>query len=114
VATGVTNARFVAVEGRSIAGTVHDSHVIVIDQFLRSGAVSAPVGRPPMAREAALTAREVEVLHLIAAGHTNKEIASALLLSERTVARHITNTYAKINARSKADATAYAIRTGLA
>lgn len=60
-----------------------------------------------------LTQREVEVLGLIAAGRTNKEIAESLTLSVRTVGRHITNIYAKIGARSKADATAYALRQGL-
>jgi class 3 adenylate cyclase/DNA-binding CsgD family transcriptional regulator len=57
-----------------------------------------------------LTDREVEVLRLIAAGRTNAEISLELVLSMRTVARHITNIYGKIGARSKADATAYAIR----
>ena len=60
-----------------------------------------------------LTAREVEVLRLIAAGRTNLEISRELVLSLRTVARHITNIYGKIGARGKADATAYAIRHGL-
>ncbi len=57
-----------------------------------------------------LTSREVEVLRLIAAGRTNLEISNDLVLSLRTVARHITNIYGKIGARGKADATAYAIR----
>ena len=57
-----------------------------------------------------LTQREVEVLRLIAAGRTNAAISSELVLSLRTVARHITNIYSKIGARGKADATAYAIR----
>ena len=56
-----------------------------------------------------LTPREAEVLGLIAAGRTNREISDDLTLSVRTVARHITNIYAKIGARGKADATAYAI-----
>ena len=60
-----------------------------------------------------LTAREVEVLRLIAAGRTNLEISRELVLSLRTVARHITNIYGKIGARSKVDATSYAIRHGL-
>jgi class 3 adenylate cyclase len=55
-----------------------------------------------------LTAREVEVLRLIAAGRTNTEIADELTLSVRTVARHITNIYTKIGARNKAEATKYA------
>ena len=60
-----------------------------------------------------LTAREVEVLRLLAAGKTNKEIADALVVSDRTVGRHIENVYAKIGARRRADAAAYALRHGL-
>ena len=60
-----------------------------------------------------LSAREVEVLRLVAAGRTNKEIAEELTLSVRTVARHITNIYTKIGARNRAEATAYAGRQGL-
>jgi len=60
-----------------------------------------------------LTQREVEVLCLIATGKSNSEIAEALVLSVRTVERHITNIYAKINARGRADATSYAIGQGL-
>ncbi len=60
-----------------------------------------------------LSAREVEVLCLVAAGSSNNEIAEALVLSVRTVERHITNGYAKIDARGRADATAYVLRHGL-
>jgi predicted ATPase/DNA-binding CsgD family transcriptional regulator len=62
---------------------------------------------------AGLTSRESEVLRLLAKGRSNKEIAAELVLSVRTVERHIANLYAKIDARGKADATAYAIRHGL-
>jgi DNA-binding CsgD family transcriptional regulator len=61
-----------------------------------------------------LTAREVEVLRLIAAGRSNREIGADLVLSVRTVERHITNIYTKIGARARADATVYAISHGLA
>jgi DNA-binding NarL/FixJ family response regulator len=60
-----------------------------------------------------LTARELEVLRLVAAGSSNREIADVLVLSLRTIERHINNLYAKIGARGKADATAYAFRHGL-
>jgi pimeloyl-ACP methyl ester carboxylesterase/DNA-binding CsgD family transcriptional regulator len=60
-----------------------------------------------------LTSREIEVLRLIASGLTNRATSRDLVLSERTVARHITNIYGKIGARGKADATAYAIRHNL-
>lgn len=61
-----------------------------------------------------LSPRESEVLRLIASGHSNKQIAAELSLSVHTVERHITNFYAKIGARGRADATAWAIRHGLA
>jgi DNA-binding NarL/FixJ family response regulator len=52
------------------------------------------------------------VLRLIARGKSNQQIADALVLSLRTVERHITNLYGKIGAHGKADATAYALRHG--
>ena len=60
-----------------------------------------------------LTLRENEVLELVASGCTNAEIATSLTITLNTVERHITNLYAKINARNKADATAFAIRHGM-
>jgi non-specific serine/threonine protein kinase len=61
-----------------------------------------------------LSPREVEVLRLVAAGRSNREIAEELAVSVRTVERHITNLYGKIEARNRADATAFAIRHALA
>ena len=55
-----------------------------------------------------LTARELQVLRLLAAGETNKAIASQLVLSERTVDRHVSNIYGKLGVSSRAAATAYA------
>ncbi len=69
--------------------------------------------RHPDARPAGLTPREVEALRLIAAGRTNKEIATELVISVATVERHIFHIYAKIGARGRADAIAYALRQGL-
>jgi DNA-binding NarL/FixJ family response regulator len=56
----------------------------------------------------------VEVLRLIAAGQSTKEIAATLVISIPTVERHITHIYEKIEVRSRAKATAYALRHGLA
>jgi predicted ATPase/DNA-binding CsgD family transcriptional regulator len=61
-----------------------------------------------------LTAREAEVLGLLAAGKTNKQIARELFLSVSTVQRHVANVYAKIGAHGRAEATAYALRKGIA
>jgi DNA-binding CsgD family transcriptional regulator len=69
--------------------------------------------RAALAHPAGLTHQEVEVLCLIAGGKSNREIADALVLSVRTVERHITNIYGKIGARGRADATAFAIAHGL-
>jgi ATP/maltotriose-dependent transcriptional regulator MalT len=55
-----------------------------------------------------LTAREREVLALVAQGQTNRGIATMLFLSEKTVARHLSNIFSKINVNSRAAATAYA------
>lgn len=60
-----------------------------------------------------LTKREMEVLRLVASGLSNREIGSKLVLSTRTVERHITNIYRKIDARGRADATWYALGHGL-
>jgi ATP/maltotriose-dependent transcriptional regulator MalT len=55
-----------------------------------------------------LTARELEVLRLIAAGQTNRGIAATLVISEKTVARHVSNIFTKLGVPSRAAATAYA------
>lgn len=55
-----------------------------------------------------LSAREREVLGLVARGHSNREVAAALVLSEHTVARHLSNIYAKLGVGSRAAATAFA------
>jgi len=63
---------------------------------------------PAENRPGGLTAREIEVVRLVAAGHTNRAIAGRLCLSEKTVARHLANVYAKLDLPSRAAATAYA------
>jgi DNA-binding CsgD family transcriptional regulator len=78
---------------------------------LQERAASRPARGP--AYPGGLTAREVEVLRLIATGKSNREIALELVVTARTVERHVTNIYRKINARNKADATTYALREGL-
>jgi DNA-binding CsgD family transcriptional regulator/tetratricopeptide (TPR) repeat protein len=67
---------------------------------------------PASARKypASLTERQVEVLRLVAEGKTSREIAEMLVLSERTVHRHIDNIYTKISARNRTEATAFALR----
>ena len=54
------------------------------------------------------------MLRWLAAGETNRQIARRLGLSPHTIERHVANLYRKIDARGRADATAYALRNGLA
>jgi DNA-binding CsgD family transcriptional regulator len=62
----------------------------------------------PEALPGGLTAREAEVLRLVAAGKTNRDIAVELVISEHTVARHLQNLFAKVGVTSRAAATAFA------
>jgi DNA-binding CsgD family transcriptional regulator len=94
-----------------------DDETQAVEGFLategkRDSLASAVVRPDP--RPSVLTPREAEILRLIANGRSSSEISHNLTLSVRTVGRHITNIYAKIGARTRADATAYAIRNGLA
>jgi len=69
-------------------------------------------GRAP-AREHGLTERELEVLRLLATGKSNKEIGRALFVSERTIDRHVSNLFDKLDVHSRAAATAFAYEHGL-
>jgi pimeloyl-ACP methyl ester carboxylesterase/DNA-binding CsgD family transcriptional regulator len=116
VAAGIAGARFVIVTENSLAGRVHDANVTAINGFLRSTAARShvsdgPTTLPPAADR--LTARELQVLRLVASGSKNKEIASALGVAVSTLERHLVNLYTKIGARGRADAIAYALRHGL-
>jgi pimeloyl-ACP methyl ester carboxylesterase/DNA-binding CsgD family transcriptional regulator len=114
VAAGIRYAEFVIIDENSIAGRQHDETVAVLDRFLRAGTrTGAAPAAPARAADAdGLTPREVEVLRHVAAGATNKEIAGSLSLAVSTVERHLVNLYAKIGARGRADAIAYALRHG--
>ena len=60
-----------------------------------------------------LTPREVEVVKLVAEGHTSDEIAGMLFISRKTVDRHRANILEKLGMRDRVDLTRYAIRRGL-
>jgi DNA-binding CsgD family transcriptional regulator len=126
LAAGIKDAQLTLLDGEWIAPYLGDSDAAVtaIDDFL--GVAGEPDSRGSDRLQTAggtmtgttapsevLTKREVEVLRLVAGGSTNNEIANDLVLSVRTVERHIGNIYAKIGARGRADATAYALTRNL-
>ena len=74
--------------------------------------VDALVGRD--GADEGLTAREIEVLRLVASGRSNGEIAAALVISEHTVARHLQNIFGKLGVSTRTAAAAYAFEHRLA
>jgi DNA-binding NarL/FixJ family response regulator len=82
--------------------------------FERLGVARAATWPTHEATPHRLTAREVEVLRLVAAGKTNREIGAVLALSERTVNIHVTHILTKTNSSNRAAAAAFALRHGLA
>jgi predicted ATPase/DNA-binding CsgD family transcriptional regulator len=73
-----------------------------------------PAAPPISTYPAGLTAREVQVLRLVARGQTNSEIAEELGLSQKTIAHHLTHIFNKTSSENRASAAAFAIRHGLA
>jgi len=83
-----------------------------LDNTLDTG-LQAPSTRTAL-RPHGLTDRELEVLRLVVAGQTNRQIAAKLVLSERTVAHHVDSVFGKLGVSSRAAASAFAVREGLA
>jgi non-specific serine/threonine protein kinase len=77
-------------------------------------ATESPVSPPASEYPAGLTAREVEVLSLVARGLTSAQIAKELFVSPRTVHTHLNSVYHKIGVNSRSAATRYALKQGLA
>jgi DNA-binding NarL/FixJ family response regulator len=105
VAAALPNARFVSLDSDNGHPPLGDiSYVDSIAAFL---AEDRPI-RDGVSR------READVLRLIVQGSSNREIAEALGISINTVERHVSNIYTKIGATNRAEAAAYAVRSGFA
>jgi pimeloyl-ACP methyl ester carboxylesterase/DNA-binding CsgD family transcriptional regulator len=116
-------------EGAKLASRIPEARILFTDgdvepdqeqaipaiiDFLRGVYAADPIGPLPRGHVTSndpLTSRQNEVLRFIARGKTTREIADELILSERTVERHIADVYGKIGARNRAEATAYALST---
>lgn len=87
--------------------------VVLHPDILASLERAEPVRRTPGELDGSLTAREIEVLGMLAEGLANKNIAWRLGISEHTVKFHITSIFTKLNASSRAEAVAIGMRQGL-
>jgi DNA-binding CsgD family transcriptional regulator len=92
-----------------------DAEAAALEQDAAKSIFECLGARPDLARMGTpardshgLSRRELEVLRLVAAGNSNREIAAALVISEHTVARHVHNIFAKVGVSSRAGATAFA------
>lgn len=88
------------VDGRT--SPLSDEAALVVVRALQSAAGAAP----PEPRAFGLSGREAEVMRLVARGRSNREIADALVLSEKTVKNHVSRVYAKLGVRTRAAAIA--------
>ena len=104
LASNIPNARFQLVEGMQPPG-VASLAIPIIEDFLAQF-------RPPdqAGLNSALSPREQEVLNLIAAGKSNDQIATELVISRNTVQRHVSNIFAKCGFTNRTEAAAFALR----
>ncbi len=108
VASTIPSAQFVL-------PTTSDESLLAAARFLGLVPVNVPaMPAADVTSSVPLTPRELEVLGLLVGGQSNRQIAETLVLSERTVARHISNMYTKTNTHGRAEITAYALRHMLA
>jgi DNA-binding NarL/FixJ family response regulator len=108
LASRLPNARFVALAGDAHLPWLDDQREVqrALAGFLGEAPETEGNGASPLSR------REAEVLRLVAAGLSNREIASSLVLSEHTVHRHVANILRKLTQSSRAAAAAHATRAG--
>lgn len=90
--------------------SVHDGNVLLAPE----AAEAVLRGKPAERAIGTLTERELEVLVQIAYGRSNREIARALVVSEKTVKTHVSNLFSKLGVHDRTQAALYAVRHGLA
>jgi DNA-binding NarL/FixJ family response regulator len=108
-------AAFKAGADAVISKVVHPvSLATLLREISHDNVVHAPRHRPAQAATGpSLTARELEILKLVAQGYTNRCIARELWLTERTIKFHLSNTYRKLDVANRTEATRYAYQHGL-
>jgi len=104
VAERIAQARLVSVDAPGPVREIwRDEETDAVEEFLG-------VSQEWPTVESSLTPRETEILTLIAKGCSNRKIAEGLVLSERTVARHVANIYQRLNIHGRAAVTAFALQ----
>jgi NarL family two-component system response regulator LiaR len=119
---------FSAIKAGALSYLLKDADAETVLQAIQSASKGEPILHPRIARRlmaevapptqgrdptATLTAREMEVLRLIAQGQTNTEIAAELVITERTVKAHVSNLLGKLHLSDRTQAAVYAWRKGL-
>ena len=99
-------------EGQALSLDEAVAEALAVAAMQESG-VAAHTGPSAANVPGGLSAREVEVLRLLAAGRSNPEIAAALVISRHTVERHVNHILAKTGAANRVEAAAFAHRHGL-
>ncbi len=112
---------YVAPAGRPVRDGDAETHIWLldfgpgsVDGWLAGLIGAAPSGAADHPAVRGLTARERQVLALLAAGMTNREVAERLVISEKTAGRHVENLYAKLGVHRRAEAARIAAEAGLA
>ena len=118
LAVGIEDSRLVLVNGDSLAPTRGDTPAVMhaIEDFINQLDLEDELAEgtqdgPGSAHK--LSKRELEILALVATGKSNREVAEVLVLSPRTVERHVENIFAKLNVHNRSQATAYAVSNGI-
>jgi DNA-binding CsgD family transcriptional regulator/tetratricopeptide (TPR) repeat protein len=93
-------------------------HLPIADAVAEARAIAASTVQlpPPVPGDASrvrLTARELDVLHLLVEGHSDRQIGEALFIGTRTVQTHVANLFAKLGVNTRAEAAAIAVRRGI-
>jgi pimeloyl-ACP methyl ester carboxylesterase/DNA-binding CsgD family transcriptional regulator len=120
LASLVPGARLVMLEaaglsGAGVASVLGDAAggLAAIDAFFKDLPPRSPAPEVPAEDGGVLSAREIEVLRLLAAGRSNQQIADELVISLNTVRRHVSNIFDKTGVANRAEAATYAARNGL-
>ncbi|MEU1620593.1 response regulator [Streptomyces sp. NPDC008238] len=103
------------VDPDALAGAIRSVHAghVLLQQEVAEALLSQEDSTPGQGRGGTLTEREREVLSLIAEGRSNREIARALVLSEKTVKTHVSNILMKLDLSDRTQAALWAVRHGI-